>query len=146
VLAAAGALNYADLDAFVRDADRVLGSGGLVVVSDYGFGRPQGHGFPTDWPERFVDRWPRPASTRVDAASFVGTPFRALVDERFAVSIVLTPAAYVAYLMTDTAVAQAVAAGTPVDEVRAWCAASLLDGYRSEQAVTFDCALLVLTR
>jgi len=146
LLTAAGALNYADLDAFVRDADRVLRHDGLVVVSDFGFGRPEAAGFPSDWPERFVGRWPRPASTRVDATSFAGTPFRVAVDDRFAVSLSLTPAAYLAYLMTDTAVAQAVAAGTPVDEVRAWCAASLLDGYRTEQAVTFDCALIVLTR
>jgi SAM-dependent methyltransferase len=146
LLAAAGALNYADLDAFGADADRVLRRDGIVVVSDYGFGRPQGAGFPADWPDRFVRRWPRPPSTRIDAASFAHTPWSVVVDERFPVSIAMTPTAYVAYMMTDTAVAQAVAGGTPPDEIRAWCAAALLDGYRTEQLVTFDCSLLVLTR
>jgi len=146
LLAAAGALNYVDLDAFARDADRVLGPDGMIVVSDYGFGRPEGDGFSDDWPERFVRRCPRPASTRIDAASFAGTPFRVVVDERFAVSIPLAPAAYLAYVMADTAVAQAVAGGTPPDEIRAWCAAALLDGFRAELPVTFECALVVLTR
>jgi ubiquinone/menaquinone biosynthesis C-methylase UbiE len=146
LLAAAGALNYADLDAFVRDAERVLAPAGLVAVSNYGFGRPVGDGFPSDWPERFARRWPRPASARVDAASFAGAPFRVVVDEQFTVSLPMTPDAYLAYLMTDTAVAQAIAGGTPSGEIRSWCATALREGFRIEQLVTFDCSLIVLSR
>jgi SAM-dependent methyltransferase len=144
LLAAAGSLNYARLDAFVREADRVLAPEGVVVVSNYGFGRPVAVD-PT-WPDRFAARWPRPASRPVDAASFAGGPFGVVVDERFVVTLPMTPAAYVAYLMTETSVAQAVRDGGDALEVQRWCEDALRPEFGVEQDVAFDATLLVLRR
>ena len=44
-----------DLVAFVGEADRVLTAAGVIVVSNYSFGRPA-TGTATDLPERFADR------------------------------------------------------------------------------------------
>ena len=144
VLAAAGSLNYADSGAFVDEADRVLAAGGTIVVSNYSFGRPVG--VEPEWPATFSDRWPRPASAPVHAGTFAGTRFRPIVDETFPVTIPMTLDAYVAYLMTETSVAEAVRAGTAAAEIRAWCADALRPAYGAEQPVAFDATLLVLTR
>jgi SAM-dependent methyltransferase len=144
LLAAAGALNFADLAAFARDADRVLTDCGVIVVSDYSFGRPVAGGA-VDFPERFATRWPRPRAARVDAGSFASTPFRIASDDRFVVTLPMTYDGYLAYAMTDTGVADAVAGGVPADEIRSWCAVALA-GFGAERPVAFDATLLVVTR
>jgi hypothetical protein len=143
LLTAAGSLNYADLDAFVGEADRVLVPGGAIAVSNYSFGRPASAA--PDWPDRFAAQFPRPASRTVTAASFAAGPFRPRLDEQFTVTLPMTPAAYLAYVMTDTGVARAVADGTHPDTARAWCSAALTDA-GVELPVAFDCTLLVLER
>ena len=60
LLTAAGSLNYADLDAFVGEADRVLRTGGAIAVSNYSFGRPTAPAAAPDWPERFAGAVPTP--------------------------------------------------------------------------------------
>ena len=146
VLAAAGSLNYADLDAFVVEADRVLAATGIVAVTNYSFGRPTDPTVAPSWPARFAARWPRPTSAPVVASSFVSGPFRVVVDDAFTVAVPMTFTAYLAYVMTETNVAQAVAGGAAPDDVRAWCAGELGSGYGSEQPIAFDCSLLVLRR
>jgi SAM-dependent methyltransferase len=145
LLAAAGALNFADLDAFVPGASRVLADDGLLAVMDYGFGRPADAAVGAGWPARFAARWPRPAAGRVDAAAFARTSFRVVTDARFVVSLPMTRDAYVAYLLTDTAVAAAVAEGTAPDAIRTWCEDALA-GFGAEGPVAFDATLLVLSR
>jgi len=146
LLTAAGSLNYADLDAFVGEADRVLRPGGAIAVSNYAFGRPETAGVTPDWPERFAAEFPRPASRRVDAASFAAGPFRPAVDEQFTVSLPMRRDAYLAYVMTDTGVARAVADGADPSSARAWCADALAAVPDREMRVAFDCTLLVLVR
>jgi SAM-dependent methyltransferase len=145
LLAAAGSLDYVDVAAFVAEADRVLGAAGTIAVSNYGFGRPTDPAVVSGWADRFVRRWPRPPATPVTAGSFDRTPFRVVTDEKFVVTLPMAFDAYVAYLLTDTGVARAVAAGTTTTAVRAWCADQLA-AFGAEQPVAFDCALLVLGR
>ena len=144
LLAAAGSLNYADLGAFVGEAHRVLAPGGTIVVSNYSFGRPAG--VEDAWPARFSERWRRPTASVVDATSFAGGPFRVVADERFPVTIPMTIDAYLAYLMTETSVAQAIRDGADAVGVRAWCAEALARGFGAEQPVVFEATLVVLSR
>lgn len=145
LLAAAGSLNFADLDACIREADRLLAPGGVVAISNYGLGRPDGPG-PTGWTDEFAARWPRPPARPVTAATFAGGPFRVVVDDEFAVGLPMTLAAYVAYLMTETGVAAAVAAGASPDTIRRACVDRLAPGWDAVRPVVFACSLLVLTR
>jgi hypothetical protein len=146
LLTAAGSLNSADVDAFVAEADRVLRPGGAIAVSNYAFGRPEAPGATPDWPERFAARFPRPASRSVDAASFGRGPFRPSIDEQFTVTLPMRRDAYLAYVMTDTGVARAVADGADPSAARAWCADALAGVPDGEGPVAFDCTLLVLVR
>jgi SAM-dependent methyltransferase len=146
LLAAAGSLNYADLDAFVGEADRVLAPGGAIAVSNFSFGRPADPSVAPDWPDRFAAQFPRPASGSVTAASFAAGPFRPRIDEQFTVTLPMTGAGYLAYVMTDTGVARAVADGTDPDDARAWCAAALSTAVGTDLPVAFDCTLVVLER
>jgi hypothetical protein len=45
--------------------------------------------------------------------------------EDFALPIELTPEFYVDYMLTETNVQAAAHGGTPLDEIRAWCASTL---------------------
>ena len=145
LIGAAGSLNYAALGPFLAEADRVLGTGGSIAISNYAFGTPEAEAAP-GWPETFVTRWPRPASAPVTASSFASGPFRVVVDDRFTVTLTMTLDAYLAYLMTETSVARAVAGGTPVADIRAWCRATLAPGFTAARPITFACSLLVLQR
>jgi SAM-dependent methyltransferase len=144
LLTAAGALNFADLDAFVPEAERVLGIGGALAVMDYGFGWPTAVDL-DEWPVRFAERWPRPRARRVDASSFARSSLRVAADERFVITLPMPRQAYLAYVLTDTAVAHAVAGGVERDAIRAWCD-DALDGFGAVRPVAFAATLLVLTR
>jgi SAM-dependent methyltransferase len=143
LIGAAGSLNYAALGPFLAEADRVLADRGSIAVSDHGLGTPD---LAPEWPEAFAARWPRPASAPVTASSFGSGPFRVVVDDRFAVTLSMTLGAYLAYVMTETSVVQAVGRGTPVADVRAWCRAALPPEFTGGLPVTFACSLLVLAR
>lgn len=145
LLSAAGSLDYVDLRAFVAEADRVLGASGTIAVSNYSFGRPADPGVAPGWGDRFAARWPRPAAAPVTASSFAGTRFRVVADEAFVVTLTMRFDAYLAYLLTDTGVARAVAAGTNAAEIRSGCADALAD-FGAEQPIAFECSLLVLGR
>lgn len=146
LLAATGSLDYADLGVFVHEADRVLRPDGVIAVANYGFGRPVAPEPQPDWPARFASRFGRPASRPVTASSFGASPFAVVEDARFVVTLAMTRDAYLAYVMTDTGVARAVAAGTAVDDARAWCADALPARPDPTWAIAFDCSLLVLAR
>jgi len=59
------------------------------------------------------------------------------------VSLDLSIDAYLAYLMTETNVARAVAAGTPPEEIRTWCAEALA-GWTGPAPVAFACSVLAV--
>lgn len=144
LLAASGTLGFVDLGAFVREADRVLADDGRIAVSDYSFGRPQ-IGTAGDFADRFAARWPRPRVQSVDATSFVSSPFRVVLDQRFVVKLPMTRDAYLAYAITDTGVVGSIGAGVGSSEVLAWCADELGD-FTDTRVVAFDATLIVLTR
>ncbi|MGZ6885093.1 MAG: class I SAM-dependent methyltransferase [Acidimicrobiia bacterium] len=141
LVSAAGVLNFADLDRACDEAARVLEPAGVLVVADYGFGRP---GARPGWPEELRARWPRPPARPVGVAEFDRGPFAVVEDAPFVTTLSMTLDDYVAYAMTDTSVVAAVAAGADPAEIRAWCRATLADGWSSGR-VEFDCSVLLLT-
>jgi hypothetical protein len=82
----------------------------------------------------------------VTAASFASGPFRVVVDDGFAITVPMTLDAYLAYVMTETNVAQARAGGVSARAAREWCRSRLAPDFTGDRPVTFRCSLLVLRR
>ncbi len=130
LMAAAGSLNYADVETFFPEALRVLVPGGTLVVYDFSQGRRfRTPGTLEAWFAEFVRRYPRPKGSAryLDPSTLASLArrFEPAGDERFEVGLILEPAFYVNYMMTETNVAEAVRCGTPENEIRDWCESSL---------------------
>src|SRR5574340_913367 len=132
LITAAGSLNYVDFDAFFPEALRVLAPGGILAVYDFS----QGRTFPDSpaldsWYAAFIARYPaRPGEARKitpESLARDSRGFQPAGDETFEIALRLTSAAYLEYMLTETNVANAVRDGTPLAEVRSWCAATLPD-------------------
>lgn len=145
LVSAAGSLPFADLPACLAEAARVVRRDGAVVVYDYG--PPTDPGDPlTGWWQSFRARWPTPpAPTAVTPADLAAGPLHLAHHEELVVEVAMDLDRCVAYAMTETNVAAAVARGVPADDIRAWCTATLapvLDG-RSTVRIPAWLALLV---
>lgn len=130
LIAAAGSLNYVDLDKFFPEARRVLKPGGILLVYDFAAGRSFRDSPDLDaWFDRFRERYPAPASEARPLNPGIlgglnsGFALRAHAD--FEIAISLEPGFYVNYMMTETNVAAAIRRGTDEDSIRLWCAESL---------------------
>jgi ubiquinone/menaquinone biosynthesis C-methylase UbiE len=126
LLAAAGSLNYADVEAFFPEALRVLAPGGALVVYDFSQGRRfRDSGALEEWFGEFMRRYPAPASSAryldPEVLASLARGFEPAGSERFVAGLMLDPAFYVNYMMTETNVADAVKRGTPEADIRAWC-------------------------
>ena len=138
LITAAGSLNWVDLDRFFPEAGRVLCRGGQLVVYDFSAGRSFTDSDALDrWFDAFRARYPRPASDALyldpEVLAGVCTGFRAGPNARFEIPIELSPEFYLEYILTETNVAHAVRNGTPVGEIRQWCAASLDEIWRDQR-------------
>lgn len=131
LLAAAGSLNYArDLDAVWPEARRVLTRTGVFAVYDFSPGRQFADGPELDaWFTTFTARYPYPKSQAIplspDILSTRARGFTTARAETFAIALPLSQDFYVAYMLTETNVQEAVRAGTSVDEIRQWCVTTL---------------------
>jgi SAM-dependent methyltransferase len=130
LIAAAGSLNYANLDRFFPEAARVLAPGGELLVYDFSPGRSFVHNHRLDdWFEAFMQRYPAPVyegrtlSPELLAPLATGLHLRAA--EHFEIPVTLNPSFYLDYMLTETNVAAAVRSGTPLEEIRRWCAMTL---------------------
>lgn len=137
LMAAAGSLNFVDLERFFPEALRVLQPGGRLLVYDYSHGR----NFRTEdtldgWFATFLERYPPAPSQarRLDPEILSGLDARFELKEHqtFAVPIPLTLEFYVEYLLTSTNVAWAVRQGASREEVREWCADSLASMWKEQ--------------
>ena len=128
LMTAAGALNYADLDRFLPEADRVLSARGVLVVYDFSSGRT----LPGDdrldrWFEAFEGRYPYPPGYAMDvrAIPFEDAGFRLSTYREFEVGVRMTLEAYLDYAMSETNVEAAIRAGTSEADVATWCRSTL---------------------
>ena len=136
LITAAGSLNYATLDRFFPEADRVLMPGGMVLVYDFSPGRIPGD---EEWFAEFHERYPPPASEgrelNPEILAKASPLFRLDRGEWFEIGMVLTAEFYLNYLLTETNVASAVRRGLRFDDVRERCERTLWKGEARE--VTF---------
>jgi SAM-dependent methyltransferase len=150
LISAAGSLNYVDLARFFPEAQRVLVSGGVLLVYDFSPGRE----FPGDdsldaWYAEFERRYPPPVGSArpldPEALRDLAAPsFRVVHSERFAYPLELTPEFYLEYVLTETAVSHAVRHGTSPDSIRLWCLSSLRNVFARTREVLFRGYFVIL--
>jgi ubiquinone/menaquinone biosynthesis C-methylase UbiE len=152
LVAAAGSLNYVDLERFFPEAARVLKSNGVLLVYDFSAGRRfVNHAGLEQWFREFQLRYPpasheaRLLSPRIlsDVQSF----FQIEQQESFEAAIPLTVDAYINYMLTETNVASAMRNGASMAEIRSWCDASLRPLWQQhEEQITFESYYALLIR
>ena len=130
LVAAAGSLNYADLNRFFAEAVRALRVGGALLVYDFSPGRSFRDSNRLDlWFTDFLNRYPMPIGSGHEVSpeilSSSESGLRLCGHEDFEVGLVVDGAFYLEYMMTETNVATAVQSGVPEQSIRAWCADNL---------------------
>ena len=130
LMAAAGSLNFVDLDRFFPEALRVLTPDGTLLVYDYSQGRNFVTGDTLDgWFATFLERYPPVVSQarrlNPEILRGIDARFEMREHQEFAVALPLTREFYVEYLLTSTHVASAVRQGASREEIRRWCAGGL---------------------
>ena len=128
LITAAGAINYADLDAALPEAARVLAADGVLVVYDFSAGRRFADSPALeDWYAEFERRYPDQPGYPIDARRLPLARARLELRryEAFTVTLPMSAAAYSSYAMSETRVARAIAAGAHEDAIRDWCDTTL---------------------
>jgi SAM-dependent methyltransferase len=117
---AAGSLDFVgDLGAAARELRRVLAPGGVALVYDFTTGRRLRAGPDLDpWFAEVLRRWPRPPRVRppLGAQALADAGF-AVDRQTFEVDVVMTRAAYVDYLLTESFLSAALARGDDRDDI-----------------------------
>lgn len=150
LVAAAGAINYADLDLALSELARVLKPGGWLAAYDFSAGRRLT--VDSALPElyaRFRHRYPSPPGYALDlsALPLSGTGLSLLRSETFTTSIAMTHERYVEYLLSETGVEWALRSGTLQATVRRECAGLFGPVFDKGPAqVAFDVQLAVMQR
>jgi SAM-dependent methyltransferase len=130
LIAAAGSLNYVDIDLFFPEAARVLTPQGTLLVYDFSAGRSfrNASGL-DDWFDTFHQRYPPPANEARELSPAILAELRCgfyvEAHRSFEIGITLAPEFYLEYVLTETNVAAAVRNRVPHAEIRSWCAESL---------------------
>lgn len=123
LVSAAGALNYTDVARSVAEAARVLADGGCFVPYDFSTGnRLAGDASLHERFEAYRARFPVPGGYALDltALPYARHGLERLACDEFDVGVLMTGAAYTAYLMGDAGVEVAIAAGLAAAEAQAW--------------------------
>lgn len=123
LLTVSSAFHWFDQERFLRDARRVLRSGGTLVVYDNYF---SGNAVETDavarWAfERYRSKYPAPARAAVDFdSSGVANGFRCTHREEYENIVPFSLQGLIEYLLTQTNTIAALERGTPMHELRQW--------------------------
>ena len=145
LISAAGSLNYTEPKRALAEMRRVLKPDGALIVYDFSPGRHFTDSNTLDlWFLEFMRRYPAPPDNALrlnpEALSRLA---RDLLypdgDEVFQIGLSLDREFYANYMMTETNVAHAVAAGTAASEIRTWVQESLAQVFlTSPREVLFD--------
>lgn len=128
LIAAAGAINYADLDLALPEIARVLSAAGTFVIYDFSAGRRFADGAQLErWYAEFERRYPDAPGYEIDVTAL---PFEraGLMLERcqpMQIPIPMTRDAYFRYATSETRVELAISAGADEGGVREWCRVTL---------------------
>lgn len=126
LLTVCSALHWLDTTAFLREARRLLGCGGSMVIYDNAFaGRMEGNPAFRSWLEtKYLQRYPSPPRHRVPMPqAVVERGFRPLGEERYENVVTFSAEGLVDYLVTQSNVIAGVEGGRqPIEQVRAWLA------------------------
>lgn len=124
LIAAAGALNYVDLDLFLPDAARVLVPDGVLIIYDFSAGRHMREGHELDeWFTTFSRRYPSPSGYELDVRSlpYRRSRLRLKGYAELEIAVPMTLGTYLPYILSETGVESAISRGVPETEIRAWC-------------------------
>ena len=143
VIAAAGAINYADVPRFLGEVVRTLVTGGVLLLYDFSRGRwfadSRSAGVPPslklrrtsstlhDWNRAFDARYPSAGGYHLDVTALDYARAGAALDafEELSVTVPMTRDAYLEYVMSETSVELALARGLAEEDVRGWCRETL---------------------
>lgn len=150
LVTAAGSLNYADTGRALAEIARVLHPGGRLAVYDFATGRVLPRGGPSDAAfQAFEHRFPWPGGydMQIDALPYAVHGLALLSHERFGVELPMSAEVYRDYVMGETNVEAAIAAGLPEAEARQACATIFGPLFAaSPRRVGFDAVLAVAAR
>ena len=142
LVTAAGSINYADLDLALPEVARVLVPAGTFIVYDFSAGRRlAGSERLEQWYAAFERRYPEAPGYAMDVRELpfdrAGLSLEAC--DAFDVAVPMTLDAYLRYVLSETRVEVAGAAGIPETEIREWCRLTLEDVMDDEpREVIFD--------
>jgi SAM-dependent methyltransferase len=142
LLTAAGALNYADLDAALPEAARVLRQGGALLVYDFSGGRRLAGDERLDrWFAAFEERYPYPPGYAMDVRRlpFERVGMRVADYQEIEVAIPMSTGEYLAYALGETNVELALLRGEREETIASWCRAGLPEIFAGgSRVVLFD--------
>jgi SAM-dependent methyltransferase len=142
IIAAAGSLNYVDLNRFLPEAARVLAPGGVLLVYDFSAARRLRDDPRLDeWFSAFERRYPFPPGYEMDirTSNLAGAGFRLETWEALEVTVPMTLMSYLDYVLSETNVEVAISQGASELGVRAWCEPPLREIFAlAARDVVFD--------
>lgn len=142
LITAAGSVNYADLDLFFPEVERVLADAGTLVIYDFSAGcRCAADDRLQHWFAEFTERYPSPPGYELDvrALDYGQYGLRLNGYEKFEVALPMTLDSYLAYVMSETSVEQAIQRGVPEAEICDWCQRTLSEVFgNAPLEVLFD--------
>jgi ubiquinone/menaquinone biosynthesis C-methylase UbiE len=143
LVTAAGALNYAEADVALPEIARVLTPGGAFVIYDFSAGRRfAGDRRLETWYAEFDARYPEPPGYAMDVVRLPFDRAGLALDryEKLEALVAMTLDAYLRYVMSETRIELAIAAGAGEMDIREWCGATLARVFGGEpRDVVFDC-------
>jgi SAM-dependent methyltransferase len=143
LVTAAGALNYAQADGALLEIARVLEPDGTFVIYDFSAGRRfAGDRRLETWYAEFDARYPEPPGYAMDVVRLPFDRAGLALDrhEKLEALVTMTMDAYLRYVMSETRIELALAAGARESDIREWCGATLAQAFGGEpRDVVFDC-------
>jgi SAM-dependent methyltransferase len=127
-VAAAGALNYAEVPSCLAEVARVLVPGGTLVIYDFSSGRRSDESPGLEaWFDAFEREFPFPGGYEMDVQrfDFGGVGLRLEHFERYEVVLPLSKSAYLEYVLTESNVERAIREGRAEGAIRLWCSRGL---------------------